>query len=145
MQAFDPFDNPHPATPDLPDDDRMGIRLSSAAQRLIKIDPSNADPNIDWWIRAQWDNPRVTYLTLAGIMLVTERPQLVHLDNPATAHAVDRLWCRGRPAHPHRRSKPPGTRTAADIRSSRDSVCQLPDRNDGRQQPRQLQSRLLPT
>ena len=88
MQAFDPFDNPHAATPGLPDDDRMGIRLSSAAQRLIKIDPSNADPNIDWWIRAQWDDPRVTYLTLAGIMLVTERPQLVHLQNPSTAHAV---------------------------------------------------------
>jgi hypothetical protein len=63
MQAFDPFDNPHAATPNLPDDDRMGIRLSSAAQRLIKINPSNADPNIDWWIQSQWDDPRVTYLT----------------------------------------------------------------------------------
>ena len=88
MQAYDPFDNPHAATPSLPEDDRLGIRLSSAAQGMIRIDPSNVDPNVDWWIRTQWDDARVTYLTLAGIMLATEQPQLVHLQNPSTAHAV---------------------------------------------------------
>lgn len=88
MQAYDPFDNPHAATPSLPEDDRLGIRLTSAAQGMIRIDPTNVDPNVDWWVRTQWDDARVTFLTLAGIMLATEQPQLVHLQNPSTAHAV---------------------------------------------------------
>lgn len=86
--AYDGYDNPHAPTPSFVNDDRMGIRLSSAAQKNIKFDPAQQDPSIDWWLQAQWDKPRVAYLTLAGIMLVTNRPQLVHLDNPSTAHAV---------------------------------------------------------
>jgi hypothetical protein len=85
---YDGYNNPLGSTPELWEDDRLGIRLSSSAQRLLTVGGDRTGPDAAWWLQAQWNDPRITYLTFAGVMLVTERPQLVYLNSPTTGHAM---------------------------------------------------------
>jgi len=85
--AFDGYDNGFRRTPDLPEDDRMGQRLSTAAQAINRVEGSST--RVQYWLERQIDEPRLSMLTFALTMWLTGEPQLVQLqrDGPE-AHAV---------------------------------------------------------
>ncbi len=87
VTAFDGYDNGFRRTPELAVDDRLGWRLSSAAQAINRVEGSNA--RLQYWLTTQSRQPRLALLTFALTMWLTGEPQLVQLQGAGeAAHAV---------------------------------------------------------
>ena len=90
-QLFDKYDNYNnplnEETKGFFDDDTLAIRLASFAQQMQQIESSNSA--VREWLRLQDASPRLTYLTFGYLMYLTEKPQLLYVENGSDqAHAV---------------------------------------------------------
>ena len=105
--AFGACDDNFRSTPGLPDDDRLALRLSGAVQAITPIDESSAV--IHSWFDPEHIDPRLTPLTIAYAYWLTERPQVLHLDDGAQwGHSILAIGMKGNrvriddPNHPDR-------------------------------------------
>jgi hypothetical protein len=77
FDAYDGYDTAFFETPDLWEDDVMVYKLSSIVQSYAWI---AGNPDVIYWTNFEISDPLRTYFTVAYLMLVTGKPQLIVLD-----------------------------------------------------------------
>ena len=76
FDAYDGYDTAFFETPDLWEDDVMVYKLSSIVQSNVWFE---GNPDVTYWANFEKRNPLRTYFTIAYLMLITGKPQLIIL------------------------------------------------------------------
>jgi hypothetical protein len=132
FDAYDGYDTAFFETPDLWQDDVMVYKLSSIIQSYVWI---AGNPDVTYWANFEKRNPLRTYFTIAYLMLITGKPQLIILSagEGGEGHAIIAYQKTGSTFYIYDPNIPKdGTRTVAfDLSSSSFQVYHSSLKSDG--------------